>query len=414
MQQPEHTLTESSPPIATTAKGSSDSLLDYLFIILKHKKMIFGISFLVAVITALLSLTMPNIYTAKTMILPGDDDKGIMGAMLGQLGGLAGVAGGTLGGTTKADLYVTILKSEAIKDQLIDKFKLMKLFEVNYRSYAYKKLDTISKITAGKKDGVITISVDSKDPKLAADLANAYVDELGKLTAGLSMSGAGNNRAFLEKRLVEAKSDLAKAEDDLKLFQTQNKAISLPDQIKGTFDGVAQLRAQLALQEVQLGTLQRQFTNSSQEVKTARATIANLHTQIAVLEGKGSGSSSIPKVGNMPQLGQEYLRLMREFKIQEAVLEMLTKQYEMVKINEVKDVSPFQVIQKAKAPDRKSKPARSMIVLRMSFFSGIALTALAFLKEYNRKLKPDDAAHIEKLLAALPRPLVRICRWMVA
>lgn len=413
MQQPEHTSAESIASSSTATETSSDSLFDYLLIILKHKKMIFGVTFLVAVATALFSLTLSNIYTAKTMILPGDEDKGMMGAMLAQLGGLAGVAGGALGGTTKADLYVTILKSEAVKDQLIDRFKLMELFKVKYRSYAYKRLDAISKIAAGKKDGVITISVDNKDPKMAAALANGYVDELSRLAARLGMTGAGKNRVFLEKRLAEAKADLTKAEDDLKSFQARNKAISLPDQIKGTFDGLAQLRAQLALQEVQLGTLQRQFTDNSQEVKSAKAAVAQLRGQISTLEGKG-GSSSTPNLGNMPQLGQEYLRLMREFKIQEAVLEILTKQYEMVKINELKDVSPIQVIQKANVPDRKSKPARSKIVVKMAFFTGILLIALAFLKEHNRQMQTEERKQVEHVLAALPQLFARVWRWLVA
>lgn len=350
------------------------SLFDYLALLVKRWRLIAGITLAVTVISIIVVLLIPCIYTAKAMILPREDDKGIMGAMMAQLGGLggvAGIAGGGLGGATKAGLYVTMLKSETVKDPIIDSFKLKDLYEAKYRADVYTALDKNVIITAGKKDGVITIAVDDKNPKRAADLANAYVDELGKLAARLTMTSAGKDRGYLEERLAAARADLAKAEDVLKAFQSRNKAVSVTDQAKATIEGVAQLRAQLAAQEVQLATFRRQFTEQSQEVKTAKSTVANLQTQIVKLEGNGGGSSSIPSVGSMPQLGQEYLRLMREFKIQETLVELLTKQYEVAKLSEVKDVSPFQVLQKAKVPERRSKPVRSKVVA-IAFLAALA------------------------------------------
>jgi len=355
---------------------SFPGLLDYLLVIAKYKKMIFFTTCGVAILAVLVTLLMPNIYTAKAMLIPSDDDSGSMGALMSQLGGLTGTGGVSISTKTTGNLYVTMLKSETIKDPIIDRFKLIDLYEAKYRDDIYRELDKITVITLGKKDGVITIMVDDKDPKRAADMANAYVEELGKLAAGLSMTGAGKNRLFLEKRIAEARADLSRAEDSLKSFQSRNKAISVTDQAQATIAGVAQLRAQLAIKEVELGTLRRQYTDTSQEVKAARATVANLRAQIGGLEGRGGGSSSIPSVGNMPQLGQEYVRLMREFKIQEAVVEMLTKQYEVSKLSEVKDVAPFQVLQKAKVPEKKSKPARKRL-LSISVFSAFFVSCIA-------------------------------------
>lgn len=356
MQQPGN-ITQSPSPL------QPPSLLDYLLVIAKHKKMIFLTTFGATVIAAIITLLMPSIYTARAMIIPSDDDKGAMSSLMAQLGGLAGLAGGAVGAKSTGDLYVTMLKSETLRDPIIDRFKLIELYEAKYRADVYRVLDKNAVISLGKKDGVITIAVNDKDPKRAADLANAYVEELGTLASGLSMTGAGKNRLFLEKRIAEARADMATAEDALKAFQSKNKAISVTEQAKASIEGVAQLRAQLAIKEVELGTLQRQFTDTSQEVKTTKSTVASLRSQIARLEGKGGGgSSSIPNVGNVPQLGQEYLRLMRDFKIQEAVLEMLTKQFEVSKLSEMKDMAPFQVLQKAKVPERRTKPVRRKIV----------------------------------------------------
>lgn len=378
------------------------SLFGYLLTLVKHKKLIFGTTFVVTLITAILSLFMANIYTAKTMILPGDDDKGIMGAMMAQMGGLASIAGDALGGKTKADLYVTLLKSETIKDAIIDRFKLMEAYDAKYRVSVYRELDTNTKITAGKKDGVITIAVDNKDPKLAANIANEYVAELKRFTVNLSMTSAKGNSVFLEKRIAETRADLVKAEEALKTFQSKNKAISVTDQAKATIEGVAQLRAQLAVQEVQLSTLQRQFTDNSQEVKTAKTSIANLKSQIVGLEGRGGDSSSLPNVGSVPELAQQYVRLMREFKIQEAVLEMLVKQYELASLTESKDVSPIQVIQVAKIPERKSKPKRSQIVLLTAFAVGFFMVLVAFMLEFRDRMLPEDRERLDQLSSLIP------------
>jgi uncharacterized protein involved in exopolysaccharide biosynthesis len=317
--------------------------------------------------------------------------------MMAQLGGLASIAGGSIGGPTKMDLYVSMLRSETVRDPIIDRFKLLDVYKAKFRVDAYKMLNNKALISAGKKDGIITIALSDKDPKRAADMANGYVEELGKLAAGLSMSGAGKNRLFLEERLATAKADAVRAGDELKNFQAKNKMLNVTEQTKASIEGVAQLRAQLAVQEVQLAGMMRQFTESSQEVKRARVAVSNLRGQISILEG-GGGTSSIPSVGSVPQLGQDYLRLMRDAKIQETMVELLTKQYEMARLSESKDLSPFQVLQKAKVPERKSKPARSKLVLSSALFSFFGSLLLAFIMEKINNMPPVEKTQWKYLL----------------
>lgn len=413
MQQPENPVSEqaSNPKTDTlnmqnvpdTEQAPEASLLDYLLVIAKHKKMIFGTTFMIAVLTALYSLTLPKIYTAKTLIVPGEDESsGIMGAMLSQIGGLAGVAGGTLGGPTKTDLYLTMLKTDTIKDKIIDQFKLLEVYKAKTHNLAYIRLDSNTKIGAGKKDGVITISFDDKDPKRSAQIANAYVEELGQLVTSMSMANAGNNRRFLEGRLATTKVNMTHAEEALKEFQSKYKAFDVPDQVKTSIMGIAQLQGQLSLQEAMLANLKRQFTDASQEVKSAETTIATIKAQIGRLEGKGGGGGSIPSVGDVPQLGQEYIRLLREFKTQETILEILTKQYEMAKFSEMKNVSPVKVIQIAKVPEQHSKPERRKIVLKMAFLSLFLSIAAAFALEYIPKMPEKDRERWNQIMTYLP------------
>lgn len=377
-QNAEQLLSAARPPV------SPAGMLDYAAIVVKQKRLVIGFTVAITTITIIYVLMLPDIYTARALIIPNDDDRNSMATLLSQLSGLA--AGGTVGSKSTGELYVTMLKSETIRDQIIDRFKLFEHYKAKFRGDAYKVLGNNSAISLGKNDGVITIEVDDRDPKLAADLTNAYVDELGKLAAGLNMIGASNNRLFLEKRIAETRADLIRAEEALKEFQSRNKSISVTEQAKASIDGVAQLRAQLAVQEVQLSTYRTQLSESSQEVKTAKATVANLRAQISRLEGAGGERSSIPNVGNVPQLGQMYVRLMRDLKIQEAVLEMLSKQHEATKLNEVKDVAPFQVLQKAKVPDRKSRPGRAKIVQLALLVSLLAVAAAVIVLEHVERM----------------------------
>jgi len=368
-------------------------LVDLIRIVKKRKKLVLRATAATIIASVAYTLSLPNIYIAKTLILPSQDEKTMMTSLMGQLGGLANLANVSMDSANTLDLFVTMLKSESVKDPIIDRFKLMEVYKSKYRTDTYKALDKNTFISPGRKDGVITISVEDKNPKRAAEIANSYVEELGNLVVRLNVTGAGQNRSFLEKRLSIAKGDLAKAEEELKGFQSKNKAIQVTSQAEATIKGVADLRAQLALQEVHLATLRSRFTDTRPEVKSVAASVANLRAQIAKLESGGwSESSTIPSVASIPALGQEYVRLIREFKTQESMVELLTKQYEMSRLNESRDVAPFEVIQKAKVPEKKAKPERARIVITytltaffLSLFAAFALHLLERMPAENKE-----------------------------
>lgn len=383
------------------ADDDTINLLDYLDIIVKHNRFIIRSTVAAFVISIGISLLLPKIYTSTAMIIPSQQDPGLMGMMMGQMGGgMASIAGDLLGKGSTADMYVSMLNSNAVSDKIIDRFKLMQVYGQKYRLNTYKVLDNNVDISAGKKDGIISITIEDKDPKRAAEIANAYVEELSKLTVKLNITGAGQNKVFLEDRLARAKVDLARAEDALKTFQTRNKVVSVPDQATATIGSIAQLKGQLALQEVQLVTLLQQFTERNQEVKTVKASISNLRSQIAQLEGKGSGGS-IPGVGSVPALGEQYVRLMREFKIQETLVEILTKQYEMAELNATKDIPSLQVLQIAQIPDKKTKPKRSLIVLAITSVVGFIAVLYAFLLEAVDRMPDKDRERLRKIKCQL-------------
>lgn len=374
------------------------NLLELVQVVVKFKRQIVRFTVAVAILSVVYSLFLPNIYSATARILPPQKEAGGgLSALLGQMGGLAALAGG-FGGS--ADLYVGILKSRSVADAVIAKVGLAKQVHV-------KSPDDLRKILEGKvkvkteKDGIITITADDKDPVKAATLANAFVEELGRRSVELNLSKAGGERAFLEKRLAVVKQELQKAEDALRDFQERYKTIKVDTQAAASIEGIARLRADLASKEVQLASLRSYETDESSDVRTLMAATAKIRSQLAAMTGTEKGSDVIPAVGNVPNLGLEYARRMRDVKIQEAVFEQLTKEYEVAKLNEAKDSSTLQVLDDAVVPARKSKPKRSLIVIVATATAFFVSIFWAFVMEYGERMPAEDRARWQEIQGAL-------------
>jgi len=330
------------------------------------------------------------VYTASAKILPPQKDSGGgLSALLNQAGGLAGLAGGVgLGGSV--DLYIGILKSRSVADAVIKKLDLQKEFKSKTIDDARKKLGATVKFQAGK-DGIISISADSKDPQKAALLANTFVQELGHRSTQLNLSKASTERIFLEKRLDVVKGDLKTAENDMRTFQEKYKTIKADSQATVAIEGVARLKAEIVTKEVQLATLRNSMTDESNEVKALLAAISKLKAQMGAMTGMGNSDNVIPSTGNVPGIGIEYIRKLRELKIQEAIFEQISKQYEIAKINEAKDSSTLQVLDEAVPPIDKSKPKRSLIVILSTVTAFFISLFIIFVQEYFAKMSSEDA-----------------------
>ncbi len=395
------------PTTPSTKPHQQDSelgLLDYLELFAKHRRTVLRITFAGCVLCVIVSLILPNKYASTAQILPPQQDSGLLGVlMMGSNSGmgLGSMAADLLGKANPVDRYESILNSEAIKDAIIDRFRLMDVYKQKYRLYTYKQVDKHVKIKAGKKDGIITITVEDKNPQRAADMANAFVEELDKLLTRINIGDASQDKAYVEQQLTKAKSDLARAEDNLKTFQAKNKTPDVVEQAKGTIKGVGDLEGQLAIEEVKLEGMRRSFTDSNEAVKNQQAIVASMKAHIAKFEGSRH-AAAVPGVGSVPELAQQYLRLIREVKIQEAIVELLTKQSEISKLTAEKDYASIQFIQKARVADTKSKPIRWLIVLVGTIASGIIGMLYATFIESTAKMTEEQKERWRRLKMMLP------------
>jgi len=389
-------------PQPTTHEVEADeiSLLDLAIVLAKHKKLILGLPLVAAIIAVIVTLLMPNIYTGVTRILPPQQSQSTAAAMLIQLGGLADIAGQSLGIKNPNDLYVGMLKSRTVADTLIDRFGLKKVYDENTYHYARMELEKRTMVASGR-DGIIKVEVEDKDPKRAAAIANGYVEELYKLTQTLAVTEASQRRLFFERQLDQTRKNLANAEAAARQGLEKGGLVVIDAQGRGMVETTARLRGQIAVKEIQISAMRAFATGQNPDLKQAQHELEAMKEELAKMEGTASGRDKAGNVGKAD--GMDNLRLLRDVKYFETIFELLAKQYEIARIDEARDASLIQVLDKAVEPERKSKPKRALIVILSALVAGFITVSWAFVAEALEKARrdPDGSSRLQALRSYL-------------
>lgn len=382
----------SDTPIEFKNNQDSIDLITLLTVVAARKRTIIKTVVVAAVVSVATSLMMTPVFTSTAQIMPPQQQSGAA-ALLGSLGGSLGSLAGGIGGLKNPnDLYVGMLQSQTVTDNLIKKFDLKKRYDVGTMVDARKVLLSTATIVAGK-DNLISISVDDEDPKFSATLANAFVGELIKLTNTMALTESAQRRMFFEKRMVQSKEDLASAEVRLKQVQEKTGMLQLDGQVAAIINSAAQLKAQIAIKEVQLASMKSFATKENPDYIRAEQELAGMKVQLGKIESSnntGNGADFMIPTGKIPESGLEYVRKLRDVKYQETMFEMLAKQYELARLDEAKDSGIIQVLDIAKPSDKKSRPKRALIVILGVIAGLIGGLGLAFIQEAMQKSKKDN------------------------
>lgn len=371
------------------------NLLDYWRVLMKRKGLLIFIIGTAAIASVIISLRLPNIYASTTTLLPPQDNAAGSALLASGLPvGLGGIASGFLGTTSPSDLWVGILKSRTIRDAIVTRFHLKEVFEAETDQAAGGQLAGMLRVKKSK-EGIVSITVEDRDPVRAAELANAFVSELDGFNKNIVMTSGGRMRAFVEKRLDEAKEALAKSEETLKAFQEEKGAVKLDEQSTAIIGAIGNIKGQLMAKEIELQTLLSFATPQNPQVEILRTEVGELKRGLRELEegkegGKRTSGSIFIPTARFPDLGLHYARLVREAKVQQTLFELLTQQYEMARIKEAKDTPTVQVLDVAKVPEKKTKPKRTLIVLLSTFTAGFFGIFLVFFLEYIEKASGED------------------------
>ena len=215
-----------------------------------------------------------------------------------------------------------------------------------------------------EKSGFLAVSVTDRDKSRAAQMANAYTEQLRVLTKTMAVTEASQRRVFYEEQLKQAKDSLVSAELALQQVQQQKGLIQLDVQTRSMIEGLATLRAQIAAKQVEIEALRSYSTEKNPDVQLAERQLQSLESQQAGLEQRRNapGIEGLGLAG-VPGAGLEYLRALHELQYRQALYDMLMKQYDAARLDESKDAAIIQVVEPAIPPNLKSSPKRLLILI---------------------------------------------------
>jgi capsule polysaccharide export protein KpsE/RkpR len=354
---------------------------DWAWMLWGNRRLIGRCTILGLVIATAVAFLLPKEYESTTRLMPPDSHSrpglALMSALAG--GGTSSAAGSALGGIASdllgahdsSAVFPDMLHSRTVADRIIDRFDLRKVYHTNYWEDARKKLADRSAISQDRKSAVITITVTDHDPKRAAQLAQAYVEELDRISAEVNTSSARRERMFIEQRLKNVKQDMDAASQKFSEYSSKNATLDLKDQGKAMVEAAAVLQGQLIAAQSELQGVEQIYTDNNIRVRTLRARVNELQRQLKRVGGDASNSTSVdpspdsefPSIRQLPLVGVRWADLFRETKVQETVYGLLTEQYEMAKIEEAKETPVVKVLDAAVVPEKKSGPARLLIIL---------------------------------------------------
>lgn len=357
------------------------------------------------VIGVVVALLLPKHYESTVSIMPPDslDNSGMMMALASKASPeLAGMASGLLGMKNNGALYVGLLRSRTVEDHIVDKFDLLKIYQVKYRQDARKILAKHTAIDEDRKSGIITLTATEQNPNLARNIAQAYLDDLNSLVSEVSTSSARRERVFIEQRLSAVKSDLEDAEQQFSAFASKNSALDIKEQTRAMVESAATLEGQLIAARSELEGLRQIYSVNNVRVRSAQARVDELDRQLQKIGGTDASlagdtsraGDSYPSIRKLPLLGVQWSDLYRRVKIQETVYELLSQQYEMARIQEAKEVPTVNVIDAANLPEKKSWPPR-LLVMALCTLLLLAVTAAVIIgQERIKSLEADDPYRI--------------------
>jgi uncharacterized protein involved in exopolysaccharide biosynthesis len=380
---------------------SEISLIELLAVLLRRKRFICIATMGMGVVSAAVACLLPVSFKAEATILPPQQQQSSLAALAGSIGGLAGSGmASQLGLKNPGDLYIGMLQSRSIADAIIEQFHLAKVYQTKLASATRQALAKRVSFASGK-DSLIKITVEDQDPHRAADLANAFVDELYRQISRLAMTDAGQRRLFFERQLAKEKDAMADAETALKNAEQTTGLLVPAGQAEILIRSSAQLRAEIASRQVSLQAMRSYATDENPQIQSLKSEIAALQTQVEQLQAREGATRGMEmSAEHMPELTLQHLRKLREVKYHETLYELLARQYEVARIDEAKEGPAIQVIDRAVTPDHKSWPPRALLSLGGAAIA-FALACGWTLFAHAIRASPDSATQLQLLNEAL-------------
>lgn len=378
---------------------SSGNLWIFLEMLAKRRGMIIGITLIATLIAAGISMVLPKWYQSEALLLPPKDVSTTMES-LSRLEEVVSVTGGLNLPVmvTPSDVYARILKSRTIADRVIDQFDLQRRYETATRVETYEALLSHARFTV-TEEGLLNISVEDREPQVAADMANAFVSEVNRVNQEIVVGRARKNREFIESRLHQVRAELDSSRSALESFQKKYRAVDFDEQTRLAIEQASNLKVSLAQVELDLQLAEQSLGKDHPDLLQRKQRRSIINQQLEDLEKGGQDSSyfSLP-VASIPSLRGQYEMLYSRVRVSEGLYTTLLEQLEQAKIQESNETPTISVLDPARLPELRSRPKRTLIVGGTLLFSLLFSIMLAAIFEYLDRLRENKPLDYEKAM----------------
>lgn len=387
----------------TPSTDNTTRHIAHLVLLWEHRRTLVIVFFISLLLGATLAFLLPKQYESTTRIMP-PEQQGMGTAMLAALAGKAmpaafsSLAGNMFGLKDSGALFVQLLQSGTVQGKIVDRFNLQKIYQTKYHQDAAKRLSHRTDITEDRKSGIIKIVVTDTSRERARDIAQAYVEGLDDLLIRVNTSAARREREFIERRLATIQGDLEKAQVALSDYSSKNATLDIKEQTRAMVDAGAKLQAQLIVARSEVDSLSQIYGEGNVRMRAASARVSELERELKKMSGSGPGEPDdpperdrlYPPLRELPILAVRWADLYREVKIKETVYDLLTEEYEIARIDEVKSIPSVRVIDAPSWPEKKSFPPRLIIILVFTFLSLFGAATWIVLADRWQRLSTQD------------------------
>ena len=357
------------------------SFFDYIIIILKWKKFLFILALIIAIISyaGIYFLIHPQ-YDSTALIVPSEQDQmGGISSLLKNFSNLPISVPG-LKKSTGTDIYNTIIYSRTSMERLIEKFGLYKEYDFSTMEETIKEAKS-NVFAEETKDNAYGITVRASSPQKAADMANFIVDQLNKTIIEMNVRKSKENKEFLATRYAEIKNNLKISEDSLTRYQQMSGILMAEDQTKASIEAYTKMEADLAAKQIELSIVKKLYGENSPQSQNTKIAVSEFENRLNQIKNGSDNSNLLLSIKNLPSKGMKYLRLFRDVKIGQAMLEIIIPLYEQARFEEQKNIPFLQIIDNAVAPEKKSYPKRFTITLILTALTIFIMIFIIVLRE---------------------------------
>ncbi len=379
---------------------ASNNFWLFLELLATRKRLIISVVVLVTILSAIVSFLLPKWYTANALLLP---PKNVSIPTSGE-SNWSEVLSVTSGlnlpvRATPSDIYVRMMKSGAVTSRIIDRFDLADRYEtVNFEK---TRLTLMSHVDIRVSDeGLLVVSVEDREPQIAADIANAFIEELEHVSSEIVADRISKTRDFLSGRLGQVRMELDSSREELKEFQMKYKAVDFDEQTRLAVEQAIALKVQLA--ELEFETRVSGLTLNKDNTELVRLDRRRniVKNQLRQLETETPDSSFFSRPGaSIPSLKGEYEILYSRVRVAEALYLVLLEQNEQSKVKEYDNLPTVSVLDTARAPSLRSYPQRTLIVGASFSLAIIFAIFLAGGVEYLSRMRHSNPEDYNRLMA---------------